>query len=73
MSFKKIIVGGKKYGEKFDIPENRLKKERPNVEFVSFGDSLFLNNLNSPKIQEMLRVIFLCHDVSVEKKTSGKL
>lgn len=35
---------------------------------VSFKDSLFKKNIQSPKIQSAMRVLYLCHDIFVEKE-----
>ena len=72
MSFKKIVVEGKGYGNIEDISEETIKRQYPSVQQVSFRDSSFFNRLHDDKIQTALRIMYLCHDIFVDKKTEGE-
>ncbi len=69
MNFKKIIVGNSQYGQKEDISQDDMKKKFPKTTNVRFADSHFFRNLNEMKIQQALRIIYLCHEIIVNKQT----
>ena len=70
MNFKKIVVGGIQYGDQQDLSNDQVKKNFPKVNNVSFKDSRFFR-ANDQKIQEYLRVLYLCHDIIVNKSTNN--
>lgn len=44
-----------------------MKRQFPSTNNVSFRDSGFLNNLADQKLKDALRVIYLCHDIIINK------
>lgn len=45
-----------------------MKKSFPKTNNVRFQDSTFLRNLRDPQIKDALRVIYLCHDIIINKE-----
>ena len=68
MNFKKIVVDGQVYGNKADISEAELKSNYQQTNNVDFRDSRFLKNLELQNIQNSLRILFLCHEIIVNKE-----
>lgn len=50
-----------------------MKKKYPKVQQVSFRDSSFLDNLKDERIECALRILYLCHDIFVDKKSGGQV
>lgn len=72
MHFKKFYCNGQTYGEVEDDDSAELKRRMSLCQNVSFKDLKFRQNLASPKIQNALKVLYLCHNIFVEKE-GGKL
>lgn len=73
MNFKKLVIEGKKYGDRADISEEEMKNKFPATRNVDFRDSRLLKDLSNPKVQDFLRVIYLCHDIIVNKTSDGHM
>ena len=61
MNFKKIIVDGQVFGNQSDISQEEMKKNYPSTNNVDFRDSRFLKRLDNDRIQDYLRILYLCH------------
>ena len=61
MDFKKIIVDGIAYGDKY-IPSIVINEKN-----VDFKDPTFIDNTSNPKIQFALKALALCHNIIVDK------
>ena len=47
---------------------NEQLRNFPKTTNVGFRDSTFFQNLNNEKIKDYLRVIYLCHEIIVNKQ-----
>jgi magnesium-transporting ATPase (P-type) len=74
MIFKNLICGGKLYGNKEEEGDGKQPEKKAGAvrQTVDFKDYNFEKDKASPRVQDALKVISLCHEIAVEMEDNKR-